>query len=449
MRIFPARFWLALLTCAVIIVPALTTVALAARRPPPLPGAPGERPPELAATAIMIDAATWDDPGWQEHMRHLLAHDGARYLLLDAQRPAPPNTPLTADRQPPAIAPARAMPGGPALGMGPRGQGAGPPAPPWYATDTWRIPLAQLAALLSIVAAMFLFVSRAFLQPLARLVTAMQQIGAGNLDLVLPRSRVREVDQAAQAFSAMAADLRQSLERQEALEQERRMTISAVAHDLRTPLFSLRGYLEGLATGLADTPDKAARYVRICRDKADALEHLVADLFSYTRTEYLEEAPRYAPLDLAHLLRRLAEGLEPQAAAKGVHLRNAAGAPAPIVGDAALLLRALENVLDNAIRHTPANGEVIIACTAGGGRVSVTIRDTGDGIAAHDLPHVFTPLYRGESSRNRQRGGAGLGLAIAQRLVRAHGGDITASNAPGGGALFVCTLPSAPGATSP
>jgi signal transduction histidine kinase len=111
------------------------------------------------------------------------------------------------------------------------------------------------------------------------------------------------------------------------------------------------------------------------------------------------------------------------------------------VGDRHLLTRAVENLVDNALRHTPAGGEVRVSWGMEGNHVVVRVADTGPGIAARDLPHLFTPLYRGESSRNRQTGGAGLGLAIARRIVQAHGGDLTAANRATGGAVFAATLP--------
>jgi signal transduction histidine kinase len=223
------------------------------------------------------------------------------------------------------------------------------------------------------------------------------------------------------------------------------MTIGALVHDLRTPLFSLRGYLEGLATGLADTPEKTARYIRVCREKADALERLVADLFDYTRIEYLEEVPRSEPVELGELLRRTAEGLQPQADAKSVLVTlDGPGMPLLVLGDPALLMRAVENVLDNAVRHTPRGGEIRVAWQQDAGSAVFTVADSGPGIAAADLPHIFTPLYRGEASRNRRTGGAGLGLAIARRLLRAHGGDLTAGSATTGGALFTGHLPTMP-----
>jgi signal transduction histidine kinase len=105
------------------------------------------------------------------------------------------------------------------------------------------------------------------------------------------------------------------------------------------------------------------------------------------------------------------------------------------------LARAIDNLLDNAIRHTPAGGRIEIDCRRDGQRVLFTVTDTGPGIAQHDLPHLFTPLYRAETSRNRQTGGAGLGLTIARRILQAHGGDLTAANNAGTGAVFTAALP--------
>jgi signal transduction histidine kinase len=240
----------------------------------------------------------------------------------------------------------------------------------------------------------------------------------------------------------MSAELGAALKRQATLEQERRLLIGALAHDLRTPLFALRGYLEGLETGVATTPEKAAGYIAVCRDKADDLERLIADLFAYTRLEYLEQCPQQEPLALDALLRQLVEDMRPLVAVKGVTLTTEGWpVPCPLVGDGHLLARAVQNLLDNALRHTPADGCISLQWRQEGLRLVITVADTGLGIALHDLPHLFTPMYRGEASRNRHTGGAGLGLTIAQRIFQAHGGDVVAANQEAGGAIFTATLP--------
>ncbi len=451
MKTHSVRVWLFLLLASVVAVPALATAFMVLIRPP--------LPVSEATLMASVDPALreevlsqvnrWADPQWQAGIAQRLAGIGYETLLIDSQGRVVYQSRGWSDRNGDGVSPATVSL------MAPDGEGAAAMLrftpervfPPWsllgwFNMDFWRIPLAQLAALLAIAGAIAFFVHRAFLRPLTRMIEAMRQVGAGDLDVRLPRSRVTEVDEVATAFAAMAGELRTSLERQEGLEQERRLIIGAVVHDLRTPLFSLRGYLEGLATGLADTPEKTTRYVRVCREKADALDRLVSDLFAFARTEYLEEAPCPEALELGDLLRRNVEGLQFQAAAKGVRIELVPPETlAPVTGDPALLTRAIENLLDNAVRHTPAGGVVRVAWATTPDGATFSVADSGPGIALDDLQHVFAPLYRGEVSRNRRTGGAGLGLTIARRLVRAHGGELIATNGATGGALFRGTIP--------
>lgn len=302
--------------------------------------------------------------------------------------------------------------------------------------------VAALGALVITLAGVAWFMGRAVLQPLAAMSQAARQIAAGELDFVLPDSRVTEVAEVAAAFTAMGRALGSSLDRQADLEQQRRMFISAIAHDLRTPLFALRGHLELFSKGLAQTPEKAARYLEICREKADALERLIADLFAYARSEYLREVPRRDRIDLGALLQRAVDGFRPLAASKGVTFL-CAGSPDPchVDGDAQLLMRAVENLLDNALRHGPPESVIHVAWQKSPNGVRFSVSDQGRGIAPDDLPHLFSPLFRGESSRNRTTGGAGLGLAIAQRILQAHGGDLSAANGASSGAVFSAVIP--------
>jgi signal transduction histidine kinase len=223
------------------------------------------------------------------------------------------------------------------------------------------------------------------------------------------------------------------------------MFIAAIAHDLRTPLFSLRGYLDGLDTGLADTPERRARYLAVAKEKADTLERLVGDLFDYTRLEYREQSLDRQPLDLVDLLGELVDGLRPRAEAEDVALvfrsPGSPGSACLVDADRHQLARAVDNILDNALRYTPAGGRIDVTCGTRGGAAWFTITDTGPGIAADDLPHLFQPLYRGDHGHRPGTGGTGLGLAIAHRIVTAHDGTLVAANTPTGGARFTATLP--------
>ncbi len=219
------------------------------------------------------------------------------------------------------------------------------------------VPLLTLLLTMGVVAWL---TGHSVLRPLAAMRQAAHQVAAGDLEIRLPDPQLREVAAVAEAFGAMGEALRASLERQAELEQQRRLVIGAIAHDLRTPLFSLRGYLEGLERGLASTPEKAAHYLAITRQQADSLERLVADLFTFTRLDYLEETPQRAPVDLAMLLGAAVESAQPRAAEKQITL-VAQGPPAcALEGDPHLLTRAVENLLDNALRHTPAGGRISV-----------------------------------------------------------------------------------------
>lgn len=177
-------------------------------------------------------------------------------------------------------------------------------------------------------------------------------------------------------------------------------------------------------------------------DKANVVERLIADLFAFSRLEYLEQSPQREPIDLAALLRHVLLGVEPIASAKGVtsELRAPAG-PVVLPGYEHLLTRAIENLVDNALRYSSQGGNVTVTVRRHSGSCQFTVTDTGPGIPPDWLEELFTPMYRGEASRNCGTGGAGLGLTITRPILTAHGGSLSAANSPGGGAIFTGTLP--------
>jgi signal transduction histidine kinase len=314
-----------------------------------------------------------------------------------------------------------------------------------YALTPMQLSAAEIAVAVSAFLITALCVAwltgHTVLRPLTAMRQAARQIAGGDLEIHLPDPPLREVAEVADAFDAMGTALRGSLERQAELEQQRRLVIGAVAHDLRTPLFSLRGLLEGLDNGVAATPEKVARYLALSRQQVDNMERLASDLFTYTRLDYLDEEPHWERLDLAALLGTVAECAQARAAENGITLVIQGTAACPVEGDAHLLRRAVDNVLDNALRHTPAGGTITVCYEHAGPACRFLVADSGPGIDPTDLPHIFDPLYRGEASRNRGSGGAGLGLAIARRILRAHGGELRSVNRSEGGAQFEGILP--------
>jgi signal transduction histidine kinase len=306
------------------------------------------------------------------------------------------------------------------------------------AATRWAIALgvgfvALAAALVAVVALLRSWV----LRPLARLAADADRIAGGELDVAPLHTRAREVADVGDALLGMAGGLRDALAGSAAAEHERRFMITAIAHDLRTPLFTLRGSLEALERGVGD-----GRYLDRARDKAAHLDRLVSDLFTFSRLEYTREAMAFDEVDVGRLTQRAVEGVEGQAAVRGCTVRIKDVNPRLVVrGDADALLRVVTNLLDNAIRHSRAR--VTVSARRVGGAVRVEICDDGSGFDPGDLPHVFEPLFRSDRARAAARGGAGLGLAIARRLARAHGGDVEAANDAAGGARTTVTLPPA------
>ncbi|MGE5333810.1 MAG: sensor histidine kinase [Nitrososphaerota archaeon] len=470
MRPLPLRLWLVVAVVAVTGAGFLAQMALVA------PVSAWEQQTEddrISSVRQLIgtDAKRWRDPAWQRNAHAQLAALNVDIALFPAQ-PNQASTPqqpifmtagahrfLDTESQGASTAPAGqtsaetqlvfqrmviANPAQPANSL-PVGV-----AFVWDSSSTSGAMLGLLWAFVELgtfgltLAIVVWLIGQPVIRPLIEMGRAAESIAGGNLNVRLSPSPVHEIAQVSEALEGMTVTLRESLARQESLEKERRLFIGAVAHDLRTPLFMLRGYLQGLQRGVAATPEKAAHYLAMCQAKADELERLIADLFAFTRLEYLEIEPERQPLEMGDLLRQVIEGAQTMAATKDITVTlDAPAPPAPVqlLGDAHLLARAVENLVDNAIRYTPAGGNVSVRWRVEGERLALSVADTGPGIAAHDLAHLFKPLYRGEDSRNRQTGGAGIGLATAKRVFVAHGGSLSAANRPDGGAIFTGTLP--------
>lgn len=272
---------------------------------------------------------------------------------------------------------------------------------------------------------------------LATLSTATSGVGTGRFDArVDPPGIGPEFDELAESFNRMA----QRLEDGEGL---RARLLADVAHEVRTPVATISAYLEALEDGVREL-DPAT--VAVLRDQAARLTRLAEDLAAVTRAESGDLAlDRHttAPVELVDAA--VSAGRE-RAVARGVRLDGSAEDPLPLVSvDPVRMAQVLDNLVSNAVRHTPSGGFITVAAgRAPGGGVALSVRDTGEGIDAEHLPHVFERFYRSDTARDRARGGSGVGLAICRALTLAHGGTIAATSpGRGGGSTFVVTLPPA------
>lgn len=284
-----------------------------------------------------------------------------------------------------------------------------------------------------------------------RLTAATSHLAAGEYSRRVPVDSHDEIGRLSDDFNAMAARLeereqalRAETERSEQLLQANRRLTADVSHELRTPLTTLRGYVEALSYDYGDR--LPAGDLRVIEAELERLQALIDDLFTLARTEARQLPLEIEQVDAADIALRLAQTLAPLARRER-QIELITELPVelpPVLADRSRLEQVLLNLLQNALRHTPAGGIVALRAASSDARVLVTVADTGVGIPQHDLPHVFERFFRGDSSRARETGGAGLGLALVLELITAMGGEVSAESTPGRGSAFTIALPVAP-----
>ncbi|MGE5377350.1 MAG: sensor histidine kinase, partial [Bacteroidota bacterium] len=226
------------------------------------------------------------------------------------------------------------------------------------------------------------------------------------------------------------------------LEHLRRDLVAWASHDLQTPLTSVRAILEALSDGVVDEPETVRRYLNTAQRDVLSLSALIDDLFQMSQLDAGGFPLNRAQSSLGDLVSDTLESFSELAYRESIKLEGQIEPGVdPVFMDTQAIGRVLNNLIGNALRHTPPGGAIEVRALRTRENVEVSVRDTGEGIRAEDLPHVFERFYRGEKSRNRGTGGAGLGLAIARGIVRAHGGDIGVVSEPGKGTKFLFTLP--------
>ncbi|MFF7125654.1 ATP-binding protein [Streptomyces sp. NPDC008240] len=285
---------------------------------------------------------------------------------------------------------------------------------------------------LAVTVAVTAVVAVRLVRPLRALTAAAQQPPERHVRV--PVTTRDETGILAEAFNDLT-------ERRERLEAQRKAMVSDIAHELRSPLTNIRGWLEVVRDGVVD-PDPAL--LASLHEESLVLQRIIDDLQDLAAADAGTLRLHREPLHAGDLLDQVAAAHRVAADAVGVALRTEADDTAWLEADPVRMRQVLGNLVSNALRHTPADGTVGLAARRDGESVLLTVTNTGSGIAAEDLPHVFDRFWRAEKSRSRRTGGSGLGLPIVRHLVAAHGGTAEAASEPDAGAVFTLRLPAAP-----
>ena len=293
---------------------------------------------------------------------------------------------------------------------------------------------ALLTALILAIAVTW-YVTRRITKPLHALSDAAYAVAQGEHHVrVADTGQGAEIDTLGRSFNHMALQL-------ETTEATRRRLLTDIAHELRTPLATLAARLEGLEDGVSTWDSHA---LRVFRSQVDRLTRLASDLSEVSRAEEHRLTIRPEVIDISTIVRATADDVRGAFDAKNVSLDVHSpddSHESRVLGDPERLAQLLENLLSNALRHTPSNGSVSLSVTSTSEHVAITVHDTGEGIPTDHLEHVFERFYRGDSARHADGRGSGVGLTIARGIAESHGGSLRALAAADRGATFVLELP--------
>ena len=287
----------------------------------------------------------------------------------------------------------------------------------------------------------FLLLQERSVSYIGRISDAVRDISEGDLNTTVEVIGDDEFSSMAANLNKMVEEIRQLMDKEREAERTKNELITNVAHDLRTPLTSIIGYLEILSGKSAPlTPEMHKKYIDIANIKSKRLEKLIEDLFGFTKLNYGKISMRVAKVDIVKLLGQLLEESYPNFSNKGLSYELQSNVPARIISaDGNLLARLFDNLINNAIKYGAEGKRVLVKVQASAETVQVSVTNYGYVIPAEELPMIFDKFYRVEQSRSTNTGGTGLGLAIVKNIVDMHGGDITVKSDLNG-TVFTVTL---------
>lgn len=279
-----------------------------------------------------------------------------------------------------------------------------------------------------------LWIYRSVATPLVKLRKATQNIKDGNLDFVLDVEGADEFAELCRDFEAMRRRLKESAEEKLVLDKENKELISNISHDLKTPITAVKGYVEGIMDGVADTPEKMDRYVRTIYNKTVEMDHLINELTFYSKIDTNRIPYTFSKLNVEDYFSDCAEEVGLELETRGIQLcyANYVDSDVQVIADGEQIRRVIHNIISNAIKYMDKGkgmkGIIQIRVKDVGDFVQVEIEDNGKGIAAKDLPYIFDRFYRTDVSRNSAKGGSGIGLSIVRKILEDHGGKVWATS---------------------
>lgn len=288
-----------------------------------------------------------------------------------------------------------------------------------------------------------LWIYRSVATPLVKLRKATQNIKDGNLDFVLDVEGADEFAELCRDFEEMRRRLKESAEEKLVLDKENKELISNISHDLKTPITAVKGYVEGIMDGVADTPEKMDRYVRTIYNKTVEMDHLINELTFYSKIDTNRIPYTFSKLNVDDYFSDCAEevGLELETRGIQLYYANYVEKDVLVIADGEQIRRVIHNIISNAIKYMDKpKGVIQIRVKDVGDFIQVEIEDNGKGIASKDLTYIFDRFYRTDVSRNSSKGGSGIGLSIVRKILEDHGGKVWATSREGIGTIMYFVL---------
>ncbi|MDQ6600099.1 HAMP domain-containing histidine kinase [Bacillus salipaludis] len=287
------------------------------------------------------------------------------------------------------------------------------------------------------------FVSKSIIKPLFSLKNATEQMGEGNLNVKIEYDRQDEIGQLNHAFDKMRTKLKESIKLQLQYEESRKELISNISHDLKTPITAIKGYIEGIQDGVAESQGKTERYLSTIKRKATDMDQLIDDLFLFSKLDLKKMPFSFEDIEIIRYIINFVEeiGFDLEEKDIKIFVKNRTENEVRVIADRDKLRRVLSNIINNSIKHMKkAEKQIEIYIQGKGDFVEIEVRDNGSGIEQESLPYIFERFYRVDTSRNKSTGGSGLGLAIAKQIITEHGGDIWVESKLGIGTSIFFTL---------